>query len=328
VLTMLPLVIQTLGGGLDVEERLAQTLAAHPEIQEKAENVESESEFFALLPGGRLEGAHLSHFSRAHWIYALIAAAAFFFVVKLLFEPGKSTVVQILTIAGVTSTVGTISLIIFQFIAEWTQGYWVTGRSIVVLLFYIVKFIGFSYYAADDPNNGFLLSFLGYTCGVGLCEELTKIAPVLFVLGEQKKADWRAACVLGLASGVGFGVAEGILYSGQYYNGVMSLDIYLVRFISCVALHATWTAAIAVMASQNMSGFDTNEGTDYFVHLLFILSVPMILHGLYDTLLKRDMGGLALVVAVGSFAWLVFCIERARSNDPQPARARLASAAA
>lgn len=327
---MLPLVVQTLGqeSETEFEERFSRTMAAHPEIEAHKDDIESLSDLFELLPNGRIEGAHLSHFSRVHWLYALVAAAAFFFVVKLLFEPGRTTTVQMLTIAAVTSTVGIISLIAFQFIAEWTQGYWMTGRSIVVLLFYVVKFIGFSYYAADDPSNGFWLSFLGYTCGVGLCEELTKIVPVLFVLGQQKKADWRAACVLGLASGVGFGVAEGILYSSQYYNGLMSFDIYLVRFISCVALHATWTAAVAVMASQNMSGFDTNEGTDYFVHLLLILSVPMILHGLYDTLLKRDMGGLALVIAVGSFAWLVFCIERARSNDPEPVRARLVGASA
>lgn len=36
------------------------------------------------------------------------------------------------------------------------------GRSILVILFYVVKFIGFSYHAALDPEMGFWVSFFGY----------------------------------------------------------------------------------------------------------------------------------------------------------------------
>ena len=216
---------------------------------------------------------------------------------------------------------GIVSLIAFQWIAEATQGVWITGRSIIVLLFYIVKFIGFSYRAATDESYGFLASFFGFTFGVGLCEEITKALPVIILLRSDNKLDWRAACLLGLASGVGFGIVEGIMYAGHGYNGYASFDIYLTRFISCVALHATWTAAIALMAVQNLAGFETNEVTEWCQHLLIIISVPAILHGLYDTLLKRDMGGLALLIALASFAWLAFMIERARSGDTEYAPA-------
>jgi RsiW-degrading membrane proteinase PrsW (M82 family) len=157
---------------------------------------------------------------------------------------------------------------------------------------------------------------------------LTKALPVIVLLHANEKLGWRAACTLGLASGVGFGVAEGIMYSGSYYNGVVGYDIYLTRFISCVALHATWTASIAVMAEQNMGGFGTEETSDWFLHLFYILAVPVILHGLYDTLLKRDMGGYALLVALLSFAWLMFMLERARSRDEVIAKPRLAHAVA
>jgi hypothetical protein len=51
--------------------------------------------------------------------------------------------------------------------------------------------------------------------------------------------------------------------------------------------------------------------------LLLLISVPMTLHGLYDTLLKREMKVYALLVAVASFVWLVFLIERARSGDEE-----------
>ena len=239
----------------------------------------------------------------------------------VLFERGNATIWHWLAVLAVTSTVGIISLIAFQFIAEITQGVWVTGRGVLVLLFYIVKFIGFSYHAALDDSYGFWASFFGFTFGVGLCEEITKAIPVLVLLHGDKKLGWRSACFLGIASGVGFGVAEGIMYAGHYYNGMLTADIYFTRFISCVALHATWTAAVGIFAYQNLAGFETNEALDWVKHLLLIISVPAILHGLYDTLLKRDMGEWALVVALASFGWLAFLIERARASDPAPRRA-------
>jgi len=318
-LAFVPLVFQTLGSQSDLKERFTHTLASHPDIESKLENLKSsaDADVFALFPDGRIEGAHLSYFTRVHWIYAAIAAAAFFGICWLLFEPGKATIPQWFIVFAVTATVGIVSLLAFQWIAAVTQGVWVTGRSVLVILFYIVKFIGFSYSAAMDDNTGFLLSFFGFTCGVGLCEEVTKALPVIVWLGEDKKLDWRAACILGLASGVGFGVVEGIIYSGDHYNGVMSADIYLTRFISCVALHATWTAAVCLMAVRNLSGFNTSEATDWTVHLLMIISVPAVMHGLYDTLLKKGFDGYALAVALASFAWLAFMLERARSSDEE-----------
>jgi RsiW-degrading membrane proteinase PrsW (M82 family)/DNA-directed RNA polymerase subunit RPC12/RpoP len=344
VLTLLPLILQTLNASNDIEQRFARTLSAHPEIADKIENL-SEDDLFELLPGDRIEGAHLSRSSRTHWVYAAIAASAFCGMVWLLFECGATPVWHWLIVLSATATVGIISLIAFQWIAEATQGVWLTGRSILVALFYIVKFIGFSYRAAMDESYGFLASFFGFTCGVGFCEELTKALPVIVLLHAKENVGWRSACVLGLASGVGFGVMEGIMYSGHFYNGLMSYDIYLTRFISCVALHATWTAAAAVMAEQSMAGFETTETLDWCKQLLYILAVPMILldwckqllyilavpmilHGLYDTLLKREMGGYALLVAVISFAWLAFMLERARTVEEHAAPPRVAGAAA
>ena len=91
------------------------------------------------------------------------------------------------------------------------------------LLFYVVKFIGFSYRCAEDPSNGFLLSFIGFTMGVGLCEELVKAVPLLWHFKTYGTMSWRAACLWGFASGVGFGVAEGIMYSSRYYNGIVCM---------------------------------------------------------------------------------------------------------
>jgi hypothetical protein len=107
------------------------------------------------------------------------------------------------------------------------------------------------------------------------------------------------------------------MYSASQYNGIEGADIYLVRFISCVALHATWTAAAAIMIWQNQANLQTDTWYEWLLHLVLLVSVPMTLHGLYDTLLKRELTPWALLVAVASFGWLIFMIERARLGDTE-----------
>lgn len=335
-LALAPLAFSMLAPAADAsseaEERLIRTLASKPgldaEIMAAGSDAEmTEDQFFGLLPDGRLEGAHLPHHTWVHWIYAAAAAGLFVLMIRTLFEPGNSTVVQLVLALMITATVGIISLIAFQWIATASGGVWLTGRSIVVLLFYVVKFIGFSYSAALDPENGFLLSLLGFTFGVGLCEELTKVLPAIVMQRDGGRQEWRLSCALGLASGVGFGVAEGIMYSSQYYNGVEYADVYLVRFISCVALHAVWAAAASIVAAERIGALDSNEGSEFISALVMAIGVPALLHGLYDTLLKRDMPGYALATAAASFVWLIFVVERARSFD-EPERTGFGAMAA
>ena len=134
---------------------------------------------------------------------------------------------------------------------------------------------------------------------------------------------WRGDCLWGLASGIGFGVSEGIMYSARFYNGILGADIYLVRFISCVALHAMWSASVGIAIARNV---DAYEGVDDFwsflLFMLRIIAVPMVLHGFYDTLLKQNMNGWALAVALLSFGWLVMHIEMARGSHPHAGTGR------
>jgi RsiW-degrading membrane proteinase PrsW (M82 family) len=319
-LTLIPLFFSLLGAEEDVLHRVEKTIAAHPEVMEKADAGEkSGAELFDLLPGGKLEGAHLSRHTWMHWVYALAAAGLFSFLILTLFERGEANVAHVLVVGITTATVGIFMLLAFQFVADLTQNLWLRGGGIVMLVFYLVKLIGFSYRAALDPANGFLSSFFGFTFGVGLCEEFTKAAPVFFKLRDGDDLGWRAACVWGLASGAGFGIAEGILYSSEHYNGVATFGIYLVRFISCVGLHAIWTGAVALMIwhNQEMVSGDL-DWSDWGLAVLRVQGVPMVLHGLYDTLLKRDMNALALLPAIASFAWLAFLISRSYIADPEP----------
>jgi hypothetical protein len=100
------------------------------------------------------------------------------------------------------------------------------------------------------------------------------------------------------------------MYSSDYYNGLLSGDIYVVRFVSCVALHAVWSAAVGVTVWRNRDRFEQSmDWADWALFILRIVGVSMVLHGLYDTLLKMDDPVWALTVGVASFAWLYVYLE-------------------
>jgi RsiW-degrading membrane proteinase PrsW (M82 family) len=307
-----PLALSRGGDPHEVDKRLRATARAVPELAHLlAHGGASPTRIFAVIPDHKLLGAHLAYGSYVSWLYALVSAAVFFAAVRLLF-PSPARARDLLAAGAFTSTLGMVLLIGFQYVAEYSQGIWLRGFNVAVLLFYVVKLIGFSYRAALDPGNGFLLSFAGYTCGVGFCEELTKALPILWRIRRRDPSATEAAA-WGLASGVGFGVAEGIHYAASYYDGYSTGPIYIVRFVSCVALHATWSGAVGyTMHTARDLLRAPRGGLEWLVLLVRLMFVPMVLHGLYDTLLKRDMDGTALAIAVVSFVWLGGAVERER----------------
>ena len=318
-LAMLPLALSIVLPNSSIPERLAKTFEENPQLEKQLEGVTSLDELFAVLPDHRIPGAHLEHGTLFHWGYALASATAFLLLLLAMFPGSKAGTQRLLWTGVITGTVGIVLLLGFQFVAEWTQHFNLRGRSIVILLFYIVKFIGFSYRCATDGDTGFVLSFMGFTCGVGLCEELCKALPVAIYLGTTRRPDWRAACLVGLASGIGFGVSEGIMYSSDYYNGIAPGLTYLVRFASCVALHAVWASSVALLMYGNQdyvpfTSMGDFEWSDIANFILFYLAIAMILHGLYDTLLKQDLPLGALAIAAASFGWWAWLLQRQRAS--------------
>jgi RsiW-degrading membrane proteinase PrsW (M82 family) len=314
LIAMLPLVLSTLHKDDRPIDLLKRTVANHPEIKDQLAQVSLEDGIeglFKVLPDHRFDGAMLARDTAVHWVIGLVAAGAFFAFMMCLFDRGSARAKNLLFTGVFTGTVGIILLIVLQFIAEHTMGWWVRGRSILVLIFYVIKFIGYSYYAAEDPSNGFAASFFGYTFGVGLCEELVKAIPLIVLVNNlPERATWRTACLWGIASGVGFGVAEGIMYSSRYYNGIGGGEIYVVRFVSCVALHACWAACVAIPLFGFRGEIANAPHLGSTLGTAICLAAPcIILHGLYDTLLKKDYDLYALVVALVSFAYLAGLVE-------------------
>jgi hypothetical protein len=168
---LIPLVFSLLSKDDDVKQRIEATARHYPEVFQKLDAAEDATveDLFEALPEHRFEGAFLARETMIHWLFALMSAIGFFALAWFFFERGGASAMHLVFVAAFTATVGIASLLMFQYAADLTQGVWVRGRGVVTLLFYIVKFIGFSYNAASDPEAGFWLSFLGFTCGVGLC---------------------------------------------------------------------------------------------------------------------------------------------------------------
>ena len=167
----------------------------------------------------------------------------------------------------------------------------------------IVRIIGFSYSCLEDPNAGPILTFLGFTLGVGLCEEFAKAIPIMYALDENKILNGYDACLVGLASGMGFGIAESIHYSEKLYNGQAGAETYLIRFISLVSLHAMWSGIAAIFV------FNNNVGLFQFKQIPKVLGISLLLHGLYDRLITRDdyefAAKFVAIATFGLFGWLI-----------------------
>lgn len=267
-----------------------------------------------FLPEG-LGGVHLPEDSKFHWVYAGISIVGFLALLLISIRSPDAGPIMLVLVGLFTGTVGIVVLLLLQAIAFFSAGLIIRGRGIVVLFLLIVKFIGLMYYYALSSESGFWPSVYGFTFGVALCEELCKIVPVIWYLQNNRDATWKGACLVGLASGIGFGVSEGIHYAGSWYNGYAGWEIYVVRFVSCVALHAAWSATIACTMYRR-ADLGGGEFFDVLWGIAVWIGIPVLLHGWYDALLKHGLNGWALVTAVLTIAWMAYAVERcARSSS-------------
>lgn len=268
-----------------------------------------------FLPDSVLGGQHLPEDSTFHWVYASLSAAGFLTLLLVSIRSPDAGPIMLILVGLFTGTVGIVLLLVLQVVAAFAASLHIHCRGIVVLFMLIVKFIGLMYYYALSQDSSFWASFYGFTLGVGLCEELCKLIPVIWYLQNNHGATWKGACLVGLASGIGFGVSEGVMYSHSFYNGDASWEIYVVRFVSCVALHAAWTAAIACTMYRR-SDLGGGEFGELMTAIAIWIGLPVLLHGLYDTLLTHQYHGLALLTAGATIGWMSWSVERAARAAP------------
>ena len=327
VLAMVPLCLSLMfdNPSKDLEQRFVETLrqlspAERITVLAKLQSEPDLDDLINALPERKFKGAWLGRDTGYHWLIALGATVLYFVFFLFLASDGSAKFWHVLLAGLATGTIGVLLLLLVQAIASGTDGRIGGGRGIGALIFFVFKFIAFSYDAASRPENGFLLSFFGYTMGVGLCEELVKLLPLLMFWKiadpDTDSKAWRGLLIWGLASGAGFGICEGIMYSHRYYNGLSDANIYFVRFLSCVALHAVWSGSVGLtMYLQQGKFLEASDWFQWIVLVVSIIAVPMVLHGLYDTCLKKDYNIAAIGVAIASFGWLAFLSSRLYGSD-------------
>lgn len=299
-LALIPLVYSTLIQGYetrdDLQARMEKTKSDNPDAAAKIHALGDRAPHKLVLmqfPDHRLEGAVLPVDTWVHWLLALVSGALFMWAILAIFP-------------GVIDKPGQLA---------WTALFTATIGIFILFLFQLVPILQLYYLAALDPHTSFAISCLGFTLGIGLCEEFCKAIPVLYLFNSDDSVSWRAACMVGFASGLGFGLSEAIKYCADFYNGVMGSEIYFVRFISCVVLHALWTGGVAITLYRRQKHLQESTGWDWFWTAIALLLVPMMLHGLYDTMLKKDHEFGALVIALVTFGWFAFQVETARRGE-------------
>ena len=68
------------------------------------------------------------------------------------------------------------------------------------------------------------------------------------------------------------------------------------------------------MMYRNQHFLDAENWSDILFGLLYYMSIAMVLHGLYDTLLKREMAVLALLIGIGSYLWMFYLVRQSRGT--------------
>lgn len=285
-----------------LKQRIERTLAKNTATTQPYFGPEDEGYPFlddaiSSLPGQKLDGAFLRRHSVFPLLFALIASAAFLLLATYAIPYDNANPKSTLLTALFTATGGVLLLIGIQ-------------------SFHLFCCIQAFYLAALHPDAPFGASLVGFVLGVGVCEEIIKCLPILFLMWRGSLMNWRIACIIGMASGAGFGISEALLYSFRNYNGIEPGDAYLLRYTSCIAFHTLLTGAAAILIQRKQEHLlEKADPINWTLTLMAIILLPIFLHGLFDTFAKKEMEYGALLVAVGSFMWLAMQIHTGRLRE-------------
>jgi RsiW-degrading membrane proteinase PrsW (M82 family) len=147
-------------------------------------------------------------------------------------------------------------------------------------------------------SSALLPQSMGMLFGVGIPEELCKMAVLLFLVTRGDKQTPQSMLFYGLMAGLGFGIYEGVGYqmgrnlaaSGGYPTTYYLSN--LIRLTSLPFLHAIWTG----MAGYFI-GFAWLYPTRRIGLLIVAIGLPALLHGIYDVFAANGKLFSALLIA-------------------------------
>ena len=231
-------------------------------------------------------------FVQTAWLFSAYFCALWAWILGSLINEGSALWRRGLSYAVFTAFIGILMLLAWQTI------------PIIAIL-----------YSNTETMNP-LSRMLGFVLGVGLFEEFCKVAPLLlFGLQSGKIRSAGDGLFLGMMSGLGFAMSEGVEYTIKYWSSAAGLNdtfpalveqygvfvvAQLTRFMSLPLLHAVWAGLVGYGVAKAF-----REGR---WNLLFAgLGIAAILHGLYDF---YSPGVLSLAIAALSIALTLALIVR------------------
>ncbi|MBA3665438.1 MAG: PrsW family intramembrane metalloprotease [Bacteroidetes bacterium] len=156
----------------------------------------------------------------------------------------------------------------------------------------------------SNSGNAFL-SFLYYTFGIGLVEEIVKCLPLLFMLAFFKKAineplDYiKYICI----SALGFAFGENILYAVMYGHHIL-----VGRSILTVPAHMFFST-LFIYGVIEYKYYNKHIG-----HLFKYLLIGILAHGIYDFLLDFDVATIGIILNIIFFLLTVSAFSRILNN--------------
>ena len=234
-----------------------------------------------------------------------LASAALVFLIR----PARMPFRAALSACLFTGTIGIVALLILQW-ASTMPTYGMIGhggRSSGLLP--LLRAIGSAYSLTHSSAIG--LRWCGFVFGVGLCEEATKLLPLLLLLllwGRDSALGMRGFLLVGAASGLGFGIGEA-LYAYAPWNGNLAVGSNIIRWYSVVPAHAVYTTVCAAFLWRLAERFiGAQSGWERAVVVATAVGVMAVVHGTYDTVCSLGVVP-ALLMAVLSL-WLLVAVLR------------------
>ncbi len=160
-------------------------------------------------------------------------------------------------------------------------------------------------------SHSIVTQTLGFIFGVGLPEELCKMAALFFILRREGRLPPQAMMFYGLMAGLGFGIYEGVNYQmgRNIFDSGGDLSYYylanLIRLTTLPFLHAIWTGIAGYFI-----GFAWQFPQRKVGLLIVAIGLPALLHAFYDVFSVNRQSLVALIIALLSVFALYLYLAR------------------